>query len=128
MAVNVSDATAYIANYCIDNEDFLEAETARKQTLLNVAERELKRKYPTYTIPDEAIYETANVLAIKFNDTNKLSAQGVQSFSVSGVASFTFKQASSADLSRLIPQTALDIIGDANGVKLSTRRVGRAVL
>lgn len=128
MAVNETDAIAYITGYCINNEDFLEAETAKKQTLLNVAERELQRKYPTYTIPDAAVYETANALAIKFNDTNKLGAQGVQSFSVSGVASFTFRNSSDSDLSKVIPKSALDIIGDANGVTLSLRRVGRSVL
>lgn len=128
MAVNQTDAIAYITNYCIDNEDFLEAETAKKQTLLNVAERELQKKYPTYTIPDSAVYETANALAIKFNDTNKLGAQGVQSFSVSGVASFTFKSSVDSDFSKIIPKSALDIVGSANGVTLSPRRVGRSVL
>jgi len=126
MAANVADATAYITNYCIDNEDFLEAETAKKQTILNVAERELQRKYPSYTIPDSAVYETAAALAVAFNDTNKLAAQGVQSFSLSGVASFHFREGTK-DLAQHIPQTALDLIGEANGVKLSRRAVGWTV-
>jgi len=127
MAANVADATAYITSYCIDNEDFLEAETAKKQTILNVAERELQRKYPSYTIPDAAVYETAAAFAAAFNDTNKLAAQGVQSFSLSGVASFHFREGT-RDLAQRIPPAALEIIGEANGVKLSRRVVGRAVL
>lgn len=133
MAVNIGQADAYIAEYCIDVEDWTDSDEARKQRLLNVASRTLTTKYPTYTIPDNAVYDFANNLAIAFNDTNKLGQQGVTSVSISGTASFTFKDAlvasSGGDLSKFIPQTALDLIGAENGgIKLSRRNVAWTVL
>ncbi|MEW9697948.1 hypothetical protein [Paenibacillus sp. SI8] len=133
MAVNITGADAYIAGYCIDVEDWSDSDGARKQRLLNVASRTLTTKYPTYTIPDNAVYETANTFAIAFNDTNKLGQQGVTSVSISGTAAFTFKDAgvtfAGADLAKFIPQTALDLISAANGgIKLSRRNVGWTVI
>lgn len=133
MAVNVGQADGYIAEYCIDVEDWSDSDEARKQRLLNVASRTLTTKYPTYTIPDNAVYDFANTLAIAFNDTNKLGQQGVTSVSISGTASFMFKDAlvsaAGSDITKFIPQTALDLIGAANGgIKLSRRNVAWSVI
>jgi len=127
MAVSITDADAYIAEWVVGNEDWTDADEAKKTRLLNVASRTLSGRYPSYTIPDAAVYETSAALAVAFNDTNKLAAQGVQSFSLSGVASFHFREGAK-DLAQHIPQTALDLIGEANGVKLSRRPVGWSVL
>jgi|GEM_PF-5995573 len=127
MAQNVILADHYITANCVDIEDWTEADTAKKQRMLNVAEKNLLRAYPKYTIPDEAVYEFANILTIAFNDTNRMARQGLTGFSVNGVASFDFKDAyvtgPDADLRRLIPQAALDIIGAENGVTISKRGV-----
>ncbi|MFC4103604.1 hypothetical protein [Paenibacillus xanthanilyticus] len=133
MALTIEDATAYIALNCIDIEDWADADDAKKQRIVNVAQRTLTTRYASYTIPDNAVYEFANVLATVFNDTNRLQQQGVSGFSLQGAASFTFKTESvtgpAADLTKFIPQTALDLISAANGgVKLSRRNVGWTVL
>ncbi|MBR8661129.1 hypothetical protein [Brevibacillus sp. NL20B1] len=129
MAVNVTDADAYIAEWVVDNEDWTDADDAKKQRILNVAFRTLSVKYPTYVIPDEAVYETAAAFATAFNDTMVQAQRGVQSFSLSGVASFTFREAA-RDLVDLIPQTALDLIAEENPdlPKPAKRRVGWTVL
>lgn len=44
-----------------------------------------------YDIPHNAIYEFNAYLVIVYNDTNKIQPQGMVSFSVTGVGSFTFK-------------------------------------
>lgn len=131
--MTITDATAYIAQNCIDVEDWETADDAKKQRIVNVANRTLATRYSTYTIPPEAVYEFSNVLATVFNDTNRLQAQGVTQFSLQGAAAFTFKNelvaAPGADLTKFIPQTALDLISAANdGVKLAKRRVGWTVL
>jgi hypothetical protein len=133
MALTIADATAYIALNCIDVDDWNDAEDAKKLRIVNVASRTLSSRYPTYTIPDDAVYEFANVLATVFNDTNRLQQQGVLSFTLQGTASFNFKDAGvtqpGGDLTKFIPQTALDLISTANGgVKLSKRRVGWTVM
>ncbi|CDN42087.1 hypothetical protein [Paenibacillus sp. P22] len=133
MALTITDADAYITLNCIDIEDFAEAVEAKKQRLVNVASRTLTTKYPRYTIPDGAVYEFANVLATVFNDTNRLAQAGLTGFTVDGVGSFDFKDgmvsAPGSDLSRYIPQAALDLIGAENGgIKLSKRRVYWTVL
>lgn len=129
MAVNLTDADAYIRDYVIDNEDWFDADPEKKQRILNVASRTLSTAYPQFTIPDEAVYEFAAVLAVTFNDTNKLAQQGVASFSISGVASFNFDKTGrpGTSLRRFIPRTALELIGQVNGVKLGAR-IGRTVL
>lgn len=127
MAVNITDATTYIETNVIDVEDWTDSDDAKKQRILTVAERVLSRQYSQYTIPDEAVYEYTAVLAVAFNDTNKQARNGVKSFSIAGI-SFNF-EGGSKSIERLIPQSALDLIGDANGgIKLSTRRVGWTVL
>ncbi|MED1401690.1 hypothetical protein [Bacillus mycoides] len=68
----------------------------------------------SYDIPYNAIYECSAYLAIVYNDTNKMQQQGIASFSVTGVGSFTFKEnnVSSAigqPLSELIPDSVLQL-------------------
>jgi hypothetical protein len=128
MAVNITDANTYIEANVIDNEDWRDADDAKKQRILNVAQNTLTRRFPDYIIPDEAVYEFAAVLAVVFNDTNRLKQHGIDSFSIEGVGSFKFR-GGPADIEAYIPKTALAIIGDANGVKLSGgRRVMWTVL
>lgn len=114
MAVNLADANAYIDQYVIDNEDWKDADDAKKQRILNVALRTLSTKYPQYTIPDNAVYEYAAVLAVVFNDTNRLAQQGVTSFAIDGVGAFNYKDASvrspGGDIEKYIPKTAIDLI------------------
>lgn len=132
MAVNVTDADAYIGANCIDIEDWVDSDEARKQRILNVAGRTLVARYPQYTIPDSAVYEFANVLATVFNDTNRLAQTGVTMVTINGVATYDFKEAlvngPGGDLARFIPQSALDLIGAENGVTISKRRVAWTVL
>jgi len=129
MAVNITDADTYINASCIDNEDWSDADEAKKQRIINVAERKLTTKYSQYTIPDEAVYEYANELAIAFNDTNRLQQHGVASFGLNGVANFTFKDWAKSGLDAWISDTVLDLISEANGgVKLSRRAVKWTVL
>ncbi|MFD1135584.1 hypothetical protein [Paenibacillus urinalis] len=123
--VNVADANDYISANCIDIEDWTDADEAKKQRIVNVASRTLAVKYPSYTIPDAAVYEFANVLTIIFNDTNRLAQHGITGFTLDKVGSFDYKDSTVSrpdrDLSKLIPQTAYDIIGAENGVKLNKR-------
>lgn len=131
MVVNIGDAEAYIEQNCIVIEDWTDSDEATKLRIINVAARTLSNRYSKYTIPDNAVYEFANVLATVFNDTTKLAKQGVSSFSVDGVGSFSFKDVTGpdVDLARFIPQSALDLISEENGgVSLSKRRVGWSVL
>ncbi|MFB5568671.1 hypothetical protein ACE41F_26920 [Bacillus cereus] len=129
---NIAEATEYINAYVISNEDWNEADEDKQTRLLNAAERTLRDKYgkQVETIPDEAVFEFAGHLAIVFNDTNKMQQQGIASFSVTGVGSFTFKEnnVSSAvgqPLDELIPASALSLIEQANdGIKLTGRNVG----
>lgn len=132
MAVTVTDATTYITAQCVDVDDWTDSDEAKKLRMLNVAQRTLSATYPTYTIPDAAIFEFTNVLAIVFNDTNRQAQQGMTSFSIDKVGSFNFKDSivgrPSDDLRKFIPQTSRDIIGTENGVKLPSRRVAWSVM
>ena len=92
MAATLGGAETYITDYVIDNEDWTDAEDDKKQRILNVANRTLTTEYSDRLIPDDAVYEFCATLAVVFNDTNKLQQQGVAGFSVTGVASFTFKE------------------------------------
>lgn len=131
MAVTIEAADAYIAEWVIVVEDWFDADEASKTRLLNVASRTLTTRFSKYTIPDPAVYETAAAFATAFNDQNKLAIQGVQSFALTGVASFTFRDGA-RELEDLIPQSALDIIGeDPDNEDLpnpSKRRVGWSVM
>jgi hypothetical protein len=118
MAVNLGDATVYVESYIIDNEDWVEAEDTKKQRILNVADRTLRTEFPDYTVPDEAVYEFCAGLAVVFNDTNRMQQHGVASFSVTGVASFTFKENNvktpgGQSMSAFISKEVYDIINEA---------------
>ncbi|MCY8738951.1 MULTISPECIES: hypothetical protein [Bacillus] len=128
MALSVEGADEYINSITIDNEDWNDSPNDRKQRILNVAHDVLVRKFPDYKIPDDAVYEFANVLAIAYNDTNRLNKQGIASFSLTGVASFNFKDTMKVDDESLIPKKTLDLIGEENGVKLGGRRIQWTVL
>ncbi|NYV68916.1 hypothetical protein HYI36_27015 [Bacillus sp. Gen3] len=125
MAVTIAAADAYIFANVIDIEDWQDSDTERKQRLLNVAERTLTSRYKPYVIPDDAVYEFVPVLAATFNDTNKMQQYGVKQFSIKSI-SFTFGSGKT-DLLDLIPNSVLDLIGEANGVNLTKRRIGRSV-
>lgn len=127
MATLVDAATEYINANVVDTEGWSEADAAKKQRILNVAERTLTRQYSKYTIPDAAMYEFAAVLATVYSDAMVPAQRGVQAMSVSGVMSMNFRQGERS-LSQLIPQTCRDIIGDANGVTLPSCRFGRLVV
>jgi len=125
--INITEANEYISLNCIDVEDWTECDEPKKQRILNAASDALKRKYPKYTIPDDAVYEFANTLAIRFNDTNKMALNGIQSFALSGVISVSFKDGANDDISRMIPKKVTQMVGDENGVILG-RNVGWSVL
>lgn len=110
---NIEEASQYILLNTLDNEDFLDADDTRKTALMNVASRTLTRKFAAYLVPAEAIYLFAATLASSFNDTNKLSQQGVAGFSVKGI-SFTFKDWAKKGLDGLIPDEVIDLINEAN--------------
>jgi len=114
MSLSVIDADSYINQHVIDIEDWTDADEAKKQRIINVANTTLVRRFPEMTIPDNAVYEFSALLATVFNDTNRLAQQGVASFSLSGVASFTFKNAGAQELSKLITQSVIDLINEAN--------------
>jgi hypothetical protein len=119
------DADSYIAQNVIDIEDWNDADTAKKERIVNVALRTLQNSYPSYTIPDNAVYEFCAVLAIAFNDTNRMQQQGLSAMTIQGVASFNFKVdsvsplANDNDLARFIPKSAIKIIAsDPNNATL----------
>jgi hypothetical protein len=128
MAVNITDADAYIRAQCLDVEDWIDSDEERKTRLLNVAERTMTKRFPEYIIPENAVYEFANVLSVKFNDTNKNAQNGVAGFSVAGI-SYQFKEVGGTkDLALLMTQAVVDLIGEANGgITLRVRRIGRGV-
>ncbi|MCV0024749.1 hypothetical protein [Bacillus sp. XT-2] len=130
MALSLEAANEYINRMTIDNEDWNDYEDEKRTRILNVAEDVLKRKYldNDYVIPDDAVYEFANVLATAYNDTNRLNKHGIASFSITGVGSFTYKETLRADDESLIPKKAYDLIGEANGVKLGGRRAKWTVM
>lgn len=127
MALNITDADAYILMNVIDIEDWNDSDSEKKQRILNVANHTLTNKYKQYTIPDNAVYEFAAALAIAFNDTNRMNNQGIAGFSITGVGSWNFKDTQRRQLDAFITQAVYDLIGEANGVTLSARRVGRSV-
>ncbi|WP_068616588.1 hypothetical protein [Paenibacillus tuaregi] len=121
MAITVNDADTYINANCINIDDWTECDVAKKQRIVTVAGRTLTNKYPKYKIPDAAVYEYANELAIAFNDTNALQQQGVAAYGVTGVATFTFKDWAKSGLEAWIPEAALNLIGTENGVKIGKK-------
>ncbi len=128
MAWNLAEAVDYITLNTLDNEDFIDADDTRKTAVLNVASRTLTNKFPALTIPNEAVYLFGATLAALYNDTNKMSQQGIASFSIRGM-SFTFKDWSKKELDGFITQEVLDLISEANdGVKVSVRSAKWTVL
>ncbi|WP_096436498.1 hypothetical protein [Alteribacter populi] len=108
-------ADEYIGSYVIDTEDWFEAEEAKKQRMINVADRTLRKEFPLHHVPADAVFEYCAKLAVVFNDTNRLQQHGVASFSVTGVASFTFKEnnvkaASGQALTAYIPPEVYGLI------------------
>ncbi|MEV2341658.1 hypothetical protein ABNC55_21700, partial [Paenibacillus larvae] len=65
-------------------------------------------------------------LSVKFNDTYRHASNGVQSYSVTGVATFSFYPMEK-DVRQMVTQKVLDIISDENDVDLRLRRVGMGV-
>ncbi|AXF39769.1 hypothetical protein LEY_8 [Paenibacillus phage Ley] len=126
MTVNINAADEYITANCIDVQDWLESDPERKKRLLTVSADTLSRRYPRLSIPDNAVYEFANVLSVKFNDTYRHASNGVQSYSVTGVATFSFYPMEK-DVRQMVTQKVLDIISDENDVDLRLRRVGMGV-
>lgn len=130
MAVSIDNADAYIANYVVDNVDWTESDTPRKNRILNVATRELNARFTGLIIPDEAVYEFAAVLAVAFNDTNRYQLQGVAGMSITGVGAFSFKGRNVVDstgrprLFDLIPYETFRLINDANpGANIKRRMI-----
>lgn len=117
MAITVFDADSYIETNMLVIEDWTDSDDERKQRLLNVAQTTLARVYPTYVIPDNAVYEYAAVLATAFNDTNVQRQNGVKSFSVAGIQ-YTFNYGRDI-IELLVPPNAKDLIGKENGVMIS---------
>lgn len=112
---NLEEATEYIRFNAIDNEDFLEAEDDDKTRMITIASRTLSRKYSGYTIPESAVYLFSAVLAVAYlNDTNKMSQQGVASFSVRGI-SMTFKDWAKKGLDDLVTDEVKAEIGVPSG-------------
>ncbi|APH50406.1 MULTISPECIES: hypothetical protein [Bacillus amyloliquefaciens group] len=128
MALSVEAANEYINRMTIDNEDWNDYDAAKQQRILNVAEDVLTRKFRKYVIPDDAVYEFTNVLATAYNDTNRLNKHGIASYSITGVGSFTYKETLRADDESLIPKKTIDLIEEANDVKLSGRTVKATVM
>ena len=116
MAVNIFDADSYIESNVIVIDDWTDSDDDKKQRILNVASSTLNRVYPQYTIPDNAVYEYAAVLAVAFNDTNAQRQNGVKSFSVAGIQ-FTF-DGGKESIESMIPATARHLIGQANSVDI----------
>jgi hypothetical protein len=129
--ITVNDANTYIETHVIDIEDWQEADDVKKQRILKSAEITLQRKFKNYTIPDSAIYHFAAWLAIVFNDTNRFQQHGIAGYAITGVASFTFKEnnvtSKGSPMASLIPDEVYELVGEANGVNLKRRRVGRSV-
>jgi hypothetical protein len=116
MAVNIFDADAYIESNVIVIDDWTDSDDTKKQRLLNVASSTLARVYPQYTIPDNAVYEYAAVLAVAYNDTNVQKQNGVKSFTVAGIQ-FSF-DGGKESIESMVPATARHLIGQENGVDI----------
>lgn len=114
MAVNITDADSYINLNVINVDDWTEADEAKKQRIINVANRTLTKKFPSATIPDDAVYEFSAILATVFNDVNKYAQQGVSQFSVSGVTSFQFSDPVPKELDKFINKDVVALINAVN--------------
>lgn len=111
-------ADEYIRYHTLDNEDWFDADEDRKIALLNVASETLTTRFQRYLddpnsgvdeIPDAAIYVFAATLGWAFNDTNKMSLEGIKSTSIRGMY-ITFKDGKNS-IFDLIPDSVYQIIG-----------------
>lgn len=115
MAVTLGDAEAYFAVNVLHNEEWTEADAARKQRALTNAKNILYRVYKNYNettkpLPDAAVFEQALWL-LRADEAIRRSEFGVNSVTVGGM------QISIERINTTVaPQAAL-IIG---------RRVGRS--
>ncbi|MEK4311799.1 hypothetical protein MKY03_13780 [Bacillus sp. FSL P2-0092] len=128
MAATVEGANDYINTFLVDTEDWIDADEAKKNRLINRASSTLTRVFPKYVIPDKAVYEFVNVLAIAYNDTNRLNKHGISSYSITGVAAFNYKDTLRSEDEDLIPRESISAIEDENGVQIGGRRIRRTVL
>lgn len=128
MAATVEGANDYINTMLVDIEDWTGADDEKKARLLNRASSTLMRVFPKYVIPDKAVYEFVNVLAIAYNDTNRLNKHGISSYSITGVAAFNYKDTLRSEDEDLIPRESISAIEDENGVTIGGKRIRRTVL
>nr|WP_144492914.1 hypothetical protein [Bacillus pumilus] len=128
MAATVEGANEYINTFLVDTEDWIDADDKKKMRLLNRASSTLTRVFPKYVIPDKAVYEFVNVLAIAYNDTNRLNKHGISSFSITGVGSFNYKDTLRVEDEDLIPKESISAIEEENDVKFGGKRIRRTVL
>lgn len=128
MATTVEGANDYINTFLVDTEDWIDADEAKKERLLNRASSTLTRVFSKYVIPDKAVYEFVNVLAIAYNDTNRLNKHGISSFSITGVGSFNYKDTLRVEDEDLIPKESISAIEEENDVKFGGKRIRRTVL
>lgn len=116
--LDILSADDYINLNVIDIDDWVDADDNKKTRIINVASRVINEVYPGLIIPDEAVFLFCPILAAVFNDTNKLNSQGIASFSITGVGSFTFDTEKS--LEELIPNSSIKLIEQANGITLGS--------
>ncbi|MEK5308315.1 hypothetical protein [Bacillus sp. FSL M8-0326] len=128
MAATVEGANDYINTFLVDTEDWIDTDDAKKERLLNRASSTLTRVFSKYIIPDKAVYEFVNVLAIAYNDTNRLNKHGISSFSITGVGSFNYKDTLRVEDEDLIPKESISAIEEENDVKFGGKRIRRTVL
>lgn len=128
MAATVEGANEYINMFLVDTEDWIDADDKKKARLLNRASSTLARVFSKYVIPDKAVYEFVNALAIAYNDTNRLNKHGISSFSITGVGSFNYKDTLRVDDEDLIPKESISAIEEENDVKFGGKRIRRTVL
>ncbi|MCY7724116.1 hypothetical protein [Bacillus pumilus] len=128
LAATVEGANEYINTMLVDIEDWTGADDDKKARLLNRASSTLTRVFPEYVIPDKAVYEFVNVLAIAYNDTNRLNKHGISSYSITGVAAFNYKDTLRSEDEDLIPRESISAIEDENGVQIGGKRIRRTVL
>lgn len=122
MAITIMDADEYVRLQCIDHEDWFAADEVKKHALLQTAEQILLRTYSDYSVPDSAVYEYANELAIAFNDVNRLRLHGIQAYSLNGVAEVSFRELPKNGLDSLITDKVLGLISDVNPNASFSRR------
>jgi hypothetical protein len=120
------DAEVYLRDNFIDLEDWESTDMEKQQRIVNVAQKTLHNKYPSLTIPNEAVYEFAGTLSVAFNDLNRYKQSGASSFSVPDSITISFDKNSPSDLESLISIPSKRLIEKANGITLSGVRVGRS--